>query len=40
VSFSRSGRIKQSGIGHELGEEAVHHHTQLKSVFMSLRGAP
>jgi phenylacetaldehyde dehydrogenase len=34
------GGTKQSGIGHELGEEAVHHHTQLKSVFMSLRAAP
>ncbi len=33
------GGTKQSGIGHELGEEAIHHHTQLKSVFMSLRGA-
>lgn len=31
------GGTKQSGIGHELGEEAVNHHTHLKSVLMSLR---
>jgi phenylacetaldehyde dehydrogenase len=31
------GGIKQSGIGHELGEEAVNHHTHLKSVIASLK---
>lgn len=31
------GGIKQSGIGHELGEEAINHHTMLKSVLASLR---
>jgi phenylacetaldehyde dehydrogenase len=31
------GGIKQSGIGHELGEEAINHHTTLKSVLISLR---
>lgn len=31
------GGIKQSGIGHELGEEAVNHHTNLKSVLASLK---
>ncbi len=31
------GGIKQSGIGHELGEEAINHHTTLKSVLASLR---
>ena len=31
------GGVKQSGIGHELGEEAVYHHTTLKSVLASLR---
>jgi phenylacetaldehyde dehydrogenase len=31
------GGIKQSGIGHELGEEAVNHHTTLKSVLASLK---
>ncbi len=31
------GGIKQSGIGHELGEEAINHHTALKSVLLSLR---
>jgi phenylacetaldehyde dehydrogenase len=31
------GGVKQSGIGHELGEEAVNHHTTLKSVVASLR---
>lgn len=31
------GGIKQSGIGHELGEEAVYHHTTLKSVLASLK---
>lgn len=33
------GGIKQSGIGHELGEEAVNHHTHLKSVIASLKEA-
>ena len=31
------GGIKQSGIGHELGGEAINHHTTLKSVLASLR---
>jgi phenylacetaldehyde dehydrogenase len=31
------GGIKQSGMGHELGEEAIRHHTHLKSALMSLR---
>lgn len=31
------GGIKQSGMGHELGEEAVNHHTNLKSVLASLK---
>ena len=31
------GGVKQSGIGHELGEEAINHHTTLKSVIASLR---
>lgn len=31
------GGIKQSGIGRELGEEAVNHHTTLKSVIASLK---
>lgn len=31
------GGVKQSGIGHELGEEAINHHTMLKSVLISLR---
>ena len=31
------GGVKESGIGHELGEEAVNHHTTLKSVLASLR---
>jgi phenylacetaldehyde dehydrogenase len=30
------GGIKQSGIGHELGEEAVKQHTHLKSAILSL----
>jgi len=32
------GGIKNSGIGHELGEEAINHHTKLKSVILSLKG--
>ncbi len=31
------GGTKQSGVGHELGEEAVKHHTILKSVLLSLQ---
>ncbi|HUI63170.1 MAG TPA: aldehyde dehydrogenase family protein [Steroidobacteraceae bacterium] len=31
------GGTKQSGVGHELGEEAIRHHTHLKSVLISLR---
>jgi phenylacetaldehyde dehydrogenase len=31
------GGTKQSGVGHELGEEAVKHHTTLKSVLFSLQ---
>ncbi len=30
------GGFKQSGIGHELGEEAIHHHTRLKSAIIAL----
>lgn len=30
------GGIKQSGVGHELGEEAIRHHTHLKSAILSL----
>jgi phenylacetaldehyde dehydrogenase len=31
------GGVKQSGVGHELGEEAIRHHTQLKAAFLSLQ---
>lgn len=31
------GGIKNSGIGHELGEEAIRHHTHLKSAIISLQ---
>lgn len=31
------GGIKHSGIGHELGEEAIRHHTHLKSAIISLQ---
>lgn len=31
------GGIKNSGIGHELGEEAINHHTKLKSVILSVK---
>jgi phenylacetaldehyde dehydrogenase len=31
------GGIKHSGMGHELGEEAINHHTALKAVLISLR---
>jgi phenylacetaldehyde dehydrogenase len=31
------GGVKQSGIGHELGEEAICHHTHLKSAIISLQ---
>jgi phenylacetaldehyde dehydrogenase len=31
------GGVKQSGVGHELGEEAVKHHTHLKSVMIALQ---
>jgi len=31
------GGIKQSGVGHELGEEAIRHHTHLKSAIISLQ---
>jgi phenylacetaldehyde dehydrogenase len=31
------GGIKQSGVGHELGEEAIRHHTHLKAAVLSLR---
>jgi phenylacetaldehyde dehydrogenase len=30
------GGYKQSGVGHELGEEAIRHHTRLKSAILSL----
>jgi len=30
------GGFKQSGVGHELGEEAIRHHTRLKSAILSL----
>jgi phenylacetaldehyde dehydrogenase len=30
------GGLKQSGIGHELGEEAVKHHTHLKAAIIAL----
>jgi len=30
------GGFKQSGIGHELGEEAIRHHTRLKSAIIAL----
>lgn len=31
------GGVKQSGIGHELGEEAIRHHTNLKSAIIALQ---
>jgi phenylacetaldehyde dehydrogenase len=31
------GGVKHSGVGHELGEEAIRHHTQLKSAIVSLK---
>lgn len=31
------GGVKQSGVGHELGEEAIRHHTNLKSAIISLQ---
>jgi phenylacetaldehyde dehydrogenase len=31
------GGVKQSGVGHELGEEAIRHHTHLKSALFSLQ---
>jgi phenylacetaldehyde dehydrogenase len=31
------GGVKQSGVGHELGEEAIRHHTHLKAAILSLR---
>jgi phenylacetaldehyde dehydrogenase len=31
------GGVKQSGVGHELGEEAIRHHTHLKSALISLQ---
>lgn len=30
------GGFKQSGVGHELGEEAIRHHTRLKSAIVAL----
>jgi phenylacetaldehyde dehydrogenase len=33
------GGVKQSGIGHELGEEAIHHHTHIKAAVISLQSA-
>jgi phenylacetaldehyde dehydrogenase len=30
------GGVKHSGMGHELGEEAIRHHTHLKSAIISL----
>ncbi len=30
------GGFKQSGVGHELGEEAIRHHTRLKSAILAL----
>jgi phenylacetaldehyde dehydrogenase len=31
------GGVKHSGMGHELGEEAIRHHTHLKSAIISLK---
>jgi phenylacetaldehyde dehydrogenase len=31
------GGVRQSGVGHELGEEAIRHHTHLKSAILALR---
>ncbi len=31
------GGVKQSGVGHELGEEAILHHTRLKSAILGLK---
>ncbi len=31
------GGVKQSGVGHELGEEAIRHHTHLKAAIISLQ---
>ncbi len=31
------GGFKQSGLGHELGQEAIHHHTRLKSAVIKLQ---
>lgn len=31
------GGVKQSGVGHELGEEAIRHHTHLKSAIVAVR---
>jgi aldehyde dehydrogenase (NAD+) len=34
------GGYKQSGIGREKGVEALRHYTQLKTVIVSMTGAP
>ena len=31
------GGVKQSGVGHELGEEAIRHHTRLKAAIVAVR---
>jgi acyl-CoA reductase-like NAD-dependent aldehyde dehydrogenase len=30
------GGARQSGVGHELGEEAIRHHTHLKAAILNL----
>jgi len=30
------GGVKSSGVGRELGEEAIRHHTELKTVTMAV----
>jgi len=34
------GGIKQSGVGHELGEEAIRHHTHLKAAIIGVQDPP
>jgi phenylacetaldehyde dehydrogenase len=31
------GGFRQSGVGHELGQEAIRHHTQLKAAVIKLQ---